>query len=280
MADPEIPQRAHASAWLRAQAGRRLPPTALCPADLGEFSPGQIALARQAWPMKATQELRSAAIFAELQRLAILCELPLELASVLSDAARDELLHAELCFRVAEVLGASPNRVEVEPVEARFSAFADRRQRLLALLLIEVAIGETVSCSLFRAAACASEEPLTRLALSVILRDEARHSRIGWQALETLRSGWSDDDCQLLVDELRRQLGAIEQGMAVPSLRRLEAGISFDAPLAKLGVLPPLVRVGTFYRAMELQVLPALDALGLEGAEAWRARYAPPSPPR
>jgi hypothetical protein len=224
--------------------------------------------------MKAAQELRSAAVFAELQRLAIVCALPLELASVLADAARDELLHAELCFRVAEVLGSAPDRVEVEPVEARFAAFRDRRQRLLALLLIEVAIGETLSCSLFRAAAHRSGEPLTRLALSVILRDEARHARLGWQALTVLRPGWSEDERQLLVDELHRQLGPIEQSMAVPSLRRLESETSFDAAVEKLGVLSPAIRVEAFYRAMEVQVLPALDALGVGGTEAWKGRYA------
>lgn len=42
--------------------------------------------------------------------------------------------------------------------------------------------GETVSCSLFRAAAKGSEEPLTRQALSFIGRDEARHARIGGDA--------------------------------------------------------------------------------------------------
>jgi hypothetical protein len=275
MAEPDAPLQLKTSTWLRTQASRRLSCPTLGPPALKEFSTAQIAFARQAWPMKAAQELRSAAVFTELQQLAILCALPLDLASVLADAARDELLHAELCFRVAELLGSPPDRVAMDSVEARFASFPDRRQRLLTLLLIEVAVGETVSCSLFRAAAKGSEEPVTRLALSVILRDEARHARIGWQALEALRFGWSEDDRRLLKDEIHQQLGAIEQFIAVPSLRRLESGTPFDAALASLGVLPPVVRVEAFYRAMEIQVLPALDALGLGGTDAWRSRYAP-----
>jgi hypothetical protein len=268
---------ARASAWLRAQAGRRLALPVLCPANLLTFSPAQVALAREAWPMKAAQELCSAAVFAELQRLAIVCALPLELASVLADAARDELLHAELCARVAEMLGARADRVEVRPVEARLNAFPDKRQRLLALLLVEVAIGETLSCSFFRAAAARSVEPLTRFALSAILRDEARHARLGWQALAVLRPSLSEAETQFLVDELHRQLGPIEQSMAVPSLRRLESETSFDAGLEALGVLSPGIRVEAFYRAMEVQVLPALDALGLGGRDVWRSRYTAPS---
>jgi hypothetical protein len=182
MAEPDSAPQLRASSWLRAQAGRRLSLPPLCPAVLEGFSTEQVAFARQAWPMKAAQELRSAAVFTELHQLAILCALPLDLAVVLADAAGDELLHARLCIRVSELLGIPRGLVEMDSLEARFASVPDRRRRLLSLLLIEVAVGETVSCSLFRAAAKGSEEPLTRHALSVILRDEARHARIGWQA--------------------------------------------------------------------------------------------------
>ena len=61
--------------------------------------------------------------------------------------------------------------------------------------------------------------------------------------------------------------------MALPALRRLEAGEPFDPAFAALGVLAPDARVDAFYAAVEHLVVPRLTALGLDGARAWSERY-------
>jgi hypothetical protein len=241
--------------------------------DRAAYTEAQVALARRAWPMKAAQELRSATVFSELQRCALLLGLPLDMAMAFSRAAQDELAHAEICTRVGEQLGADGPSPEMRSVETRFAAHPDTRRRFLALLLAETAVGETLSCALFRSAVRFSREPLTRSALSLILADEALHARLGWKALSWVLDSRELVEVPFLRDEVRRHLQWIEQALVVPSLRRLEAKVPFDPALAELGVLDPAVRVDTIYRVLEVQVVPALDALGLDGSRSWRERY-------
>ena len=90
---------------------------------------------------------------------------------------------------------------------------------------------------LFRAGRRAAVEPLTRAALERIVLDEAHHQRLGWDALTAL---WPDLD-QKRREQLQLEsssgLAAMEQTIAVPALRRLEAGHPFDPAHAALGVL-------------------------------------------
>jgi hypothetical protein len=192
----------------------------------------------------------------------------------LSDARADEAEHARVCARVAEQLGASAPRFDRGPLEARMARVPQPLPRVLSLAAIEVAAGETVSCALFSEATTRSREPLTRWALTAILRDEARHAQLGWECLSAaLALPGAGAGLEALHDELKVAFASMEQLTAVPSLRRLEAALPFDPALEGLGVLAPEVRVDAFYAAVEKRVVPRLDALGLRGAEAWADRY-------
>ena len=276
MAEAKLHWLSHkTSSWLQAKAHRRRPFPPLPPAQLARFAKEHVEFAARAWPMKAAEELRSAAIFSELQRLSILCDLPIDVSMVLASAAQDELLHAELCLQVAGRLGAAGGVADLDTVWQRFASHPEGRERFLALLLVEVAIGETISCALFRAAARNSGEPLTRAAFSLILHDEAVHSRIGWEVLAAIRPELSTDECLLLSEELRQQFALLEQSAAVPSLLRLESGTSFPSALTELGILSPESRVNAFYDSLEKRILPKLDSLALWGTAAWEHRYKP-----
>src|SRR3954466_16078942 len=56
------------------------------------------------------------------------------------------------------------------------------------------------------------------------------------------------DDLQ---EEARRAFGAMEQQIAAPALRRLEANAPFEPAHAALGVLAPEARVEAFYATVE-----------------------------
>ena len=83
----------------------------------------------------------------------------------------------------------------------------------------------------------------------------------------------ADEARARLERDVSRSFGALEQGAALPALRRLEAGEALDPALVELGVIPPEVRVETFYEAIETVVLPRLSRLGFDGRRAWDARY-------
>lgn len=237
------------------------------------FTAAQIRFAASAWPMRAAEELRSALIFRALGRAVSAIETSSTWLPRFASAARDEIGHTKLCVAVGQQLGAPAPSYDCKPVRLRLSGLPDPVHRAMSLLIVEVAIGETISTELFKAGRSAAVEPLTRAALGSILRDEVRHSRLGWTSTTALWSALSDRRREALELEITHQLGAFERQIAVPSLRRLEAGEPFDPAYAALGVLPPEVRVEAFYSAVEGLVVPRLNRLGMDGNRAWRRRY-------
>jgi hypothetical protein len=231
-------------------------------------------IAASAWPLRAAEELRSAFVFRAIAHAARIAGAPSAAwAPSLWRVVGDELRHARLCTELGARLGAAPPRHDLSPVRARLLALPDPRRRLTHLLLVEAALGETVSVALFRAGRRAAVEPATRAALSSILADEVRHAQLGWALLSAAWPTLATVEQSLLAHEAARGLGALEQQVAVPALRRLDAGERFDPTLARLGVLDPEARVDAFYAAIERQVLPRLATLGLDGAALWRERY-------
>lgn len=243
--------------------------------SLAGYTDAQVAFARQAWPMRAAEELRSALVFRALRRAARVVggALWAGFGAPLERTVADELRHARLCVAVGAALGADPPAWDRGPLRSRLAALPSPRLRAGALLLVEAAIGETVSSLLFRAGRRAAVEPLTRAALTSILGDEVRHARLGWSALAALWPALDDGERAALQREATAALGGLERTIALPALKRLEAGEPFDPAHAALGVLAPAARVEAFYEAVERLVLPRLGRLGLDGEAAWRERY-------
>ncbi len=240
---------------------------------LEPFSPAQVRFASAAWPMRAEQELRSALIFRALARASRAASFQEPWPSRFKAAVGDEIRHARLCAEVAKRLHAAPPKYDDRPVRARLAPLADARARAMSLLVIEVAIGETVSTYLFRAGRRAATEPLTRAALTAILRDEVRHQKLGWTALEDTWPTLGAAERESLQREATSGLALCENQTAVPAMRWLEERRPFDPAYAALGVLHPEERVESFYAAIERLVVPRLTRLGLDGERAWRDRY-------
>ena len=223
--------------------------------------------------MRAAEELRSALIFRALAQASARSPMCAAWGARFLSAAHDEIFHARLCAAVGARLGAEVPRYNAGPVRARLAALAEPTTRACALTLIEVAVGETISLAMFRAGRRAAREPLTRAALERILIDEVRHQRLGWSAIFEWWPALDPQRREALQEEARRGLGAMEQQIAAPALRRLEAGIAFERAYGDLGVLAPEARVEAFYAAVERLVIPRLTRLGLDGGRAWHERY-------
>ena len=221
--------------------------------------------------MRAEQEHRSAAVFAEAASLLIDTAAPLDVADAVSRIVLDELRHADVCAKLANRFGAPPP--VVTPLVRPAVPSDARRRRALRLLLVEGAIGETISCGLFNAGRHITREPCSRAALARILRDEVGHARVCWEALAVLVAE-ADDESRVSLQQVATQaLGVIEESQMAPVLARLKRREPFEPGWAELGVLPPEKRVAAFYNAVEKRVVPGLSSLGLDGVGAWRDRY-------
>jgi hypothetical protein len=246
-----------------------LPPTQLEP-----YAADDVAFAARAWTMRAEQERQSAGIFAALASALVDTGEPLDLAGAFTRVVADELAHSELCATLAARLRTEVPRAEpiARPTPG---APAERRALALRILLVEGAIGETLSCALFNLGRNLAREPCTRAALGRILRDEIGHARASWEALETLRPGMSEKEREGLEQLATQALGSIEQTQMVPVLRRLERGEPFEPAWAELGVLPPAQRADAFYATLETRIVRRLGRIGIDGARAWSERYQP-----
>jgi hypothetical protein len=247
--------------------------TALPAPALTPYTPAQVRFAGEAWPMRAAEELRSARIFRALAHAALRIAMPDPWPARFRLTMRDELRHARICESVGAKLGMRPPHWDMQPVRARLARLPDPWTRVTSLLLVEVAIGETISMCLFRAGRRATVEPLSRAALGSILGDEARHQRLGWAGLVALWPTLSGSQLAEMQREAARGLAACERQTAVPAMQWLESGRLFDPAYAALGVLDPRERVDTFYFAVERLVVPRLTRVGLDGALAWQNRY-------
>jgi len=223
--------------------------------------------------MRALQERRSAAVFATISAGLARLPLPPPLLGAVARIASDEITHTQICRDLASELGAAVPADELGATERRLGPAATGAPTpLAALLLVEGAVGETISTALFAATRRATSEPRSHAALTLILKDEARHARTCWAVLAELARITALDAAALEAD-LSRELGIVERETILPALRRVEAGDEDPPALAALGVLPPLARVEAFYSTLEGKVLGRVAALGIDGAAAWGARY-------
>ncbi len=241
--------------------------------ELAAYTAAQLRFAVAAWPLRAAEELRSALIYRALTRASRATALEASWTARFAAVVGDEVGHARLCASVGARLGAATPHYDAEQVRARLAPLRDPLDRTAALLVTEVAIGETISMWLFRAGRRATIEPLARAVLEQIVGDEVRHQQLGWDALAALWPSLDPARRVGLQREASRALASSEQQIAVPVLRLLEAGVAFDPACAALGVLAPETRVEAFYAAVERRVVPHLDRLGLDGARAWTDRY-------
>lgn len=262
-----------ASPALARRGGRAI--AALLPApDLGAWPADQVAIAARAWTLRAEEEYRSAAVFAEIVAACLDTGAPVDVVGPIARIVDDEIAHAALCLDLAARFGAPAPVASLERVRARLAVHAgDRALQALSLLLFEGAVGESVSVRLFRAGRRAAREPCTRAALGAILRDEARHATVCWLASAELLAELPAPARGALEEDLARSLGAFERSAALPALQSLEAGRTVDPALRALGVLSHEDRVDAFYAGIERVVLPRLTRLGFDAPRLWAERY-------
>jgi len=247
----------------------------LPPANWTGFPRSELQAAGQAWRARAAQERRSAAVFATISSGLAAFDLPLPVLAGVARIVADEVRHTAICRRLAADLGADAPDDDLAAAERRLRPQQTSVQEAaLSLLLVEGALGETISAAMFSATRTAAREPRTRSALSIILRDEVRHARTCWEILAVLPTVVRLNPARLSRD-LSHELGVVETTSVLPALRRIEAGDLGTPEGAALGLLSPLKRAEVFYAVLERTIFRRLRPLGIDGPSAWAARYRP-----
>ncbi len=148
-----------------------------------------VIAARRSWTGAAFQEHRTGAACAETLRCLIEARAPLDLIAVASRFPLDEMVHVELCARLAMELGGG---TEIIHDPSNMIVHADPAQpplmRAAELVVTNFCVGEALSIPMLRGTWQATEHPLPKAVLGTIVKDEAAHGVFGFAFLD-----WADE---------------------------------------------------------------------------------------
>lgn len=221
------------------------------------------------WSFRAGAECEAAARFDRLtDRLGRTGADPI-VVSMAREAADDERRHAELCRKAAALFGGEVDLdFAVEPEELT-PADAPLRRRTLHEVVAMSCITETLSAALLGEMLDRTQHPVVRDTVHSILRDEIRHSRLGWAHLA---GGISKEDQAWLARALPDMLAdTVTDELYLPP-EADDVGVR----ISEVGGLPRPVRRATIEGAALAVVLPGLEQFGIDTgpARAWLAATA------
>ena len=195
--------------------------------------------------------------------------------SLAKKAQQDEHRHAVMCAQVARKYGHSTGFEDISassiPVHKNWSQREWPEDRLLCEVTLMCCIIETLNASLLNSIYGASPKNSTQKIIHEILKDEVKHSQIGWAHLT---SETQKRDCSFLGDYLDEMLEvSIGDELFVPIPENLDETDSFQ-----YGVLPVALRWDQFKETIEQVVFPGFEKFGintLKGKEWLKKKTAP-----
>ena len=153
--------------------------------DLRQVTADKCITARQAWTGSAYQEHRTGAACALTLQAMIEARAPLDLIAVASRFPLDEMVHVELCARMAMEFGGGTELVH-DPKAMILGSDSSLSPLLQAAELIVrfFCVGEAISIPLLRATWHVAKHPLPKAVLGRIVKDEAAHGVFGFTFLD------------------------------------------------------------------------------------------------
>lgn len=144
----------------------------------------------RAWTISAFQEHRTTAACAETMSALVAARAPLDLIATATRFPLDEIVHVELCVRLANELGGgAPLLHDARELIPRPRPGLPPLLHAADLIVRYFCVGEAISVPLLRATWHATEHPLVHGVLGRIVKDEAAHGELGWMFLD-----WADDE--------------------------------------------------------------------------------------
>ena len=255
--------------------------------DTGRYD---VALRRAAavqWAGRARAEHGSVHQFTILSHTLCRARVELPVLGALARLITDEVRHAELCAEMA--LACWPEGLATEPEVFRWEpprlpwveppGATDDEPSLLAwaagAILSSCCVGETLSRPMLEAIAVVATDATAAAVARQILRDEHLHASFGWETLGLLLPRMRESSREQLVRDMASVFAGIERttacGISIETVAGTEVEIAAsDEP--NLGTLSDEQYAMIFFATMEQEVLPKLEALGLDAFGAWRRR--------
>jgi hypothetical protein len=180
--------------------------------DLSGVSPQARLAARRTWTGAAFQEHRTGIACCAVLRALMEARAPLDLIALATRFPLDEMVHVELCARMAMECGGGteilhdPDHMVVEPDPELLPL-----PRAAELVVQTFCVGEALSIPLLRGTWHAARHPLTKAVLGRIVRDEAAHGTFGYTFLDWALPKLHLDDRVVLGRAADRAIAAVHR---------------------------------------------------------------------
>jgi len=163
--------------------------------DLSAASEADLVAARRAWTGAAYQEHRTGVACVATLRALLEARAPIDLVAVCSRFPLDEMVHVELCSRMAMECGGGTEIVyDPDAVIMDAARDIDPLRRACELAVRFFCVGEAISIPLLRATWHHSRHRLPREVLGRIVKDEAAHGVFGFTVLDWAADRLTDED--------------------------------------------------------------------------------------
>ena len=163
--------------------------------DPTQYPPEVVLAARKSWTGAAFQEFRTGAACAATVRALIEARAPIDLIGLASRFPIDEMVHVEICSRIAGELGGAVNLAyDPKGMIGDFGIDDHPIVRAAHLVVAYFCVGEALSIPLLHGTWQVSEHPLIKAALRRIVLDEADHGTFGWSYLDWANHHLDDTD--------------------------------------------------------------------------------------
>ncbi|MBA2664626.1 MAG: diiron oxygenase [Bradymonadaceae bacterium] len=246
--------------------------------DASAYDPKLVDNARQQWAGRSLAEYQSTSQFSQLLHRLALVGAPLELIGAATRLVTDECRHAELCARMADVLGGRDGFIVPADSLSLFDAETDPWVAIYRTVLSVCCFGETLSVPMLDAIATVATAPLAQAVAEIIAADEEYHSTYGWELLTWLTPRLTGEQRDKVGSRLPLVMGQFERACgAGPAILETLAGteITVEHGAPNLGTLSNLQYAAIFYHAMETTIFPGLETLGFDAHGAWEQRVIP-----
>jgi hypothetical protein len=212
--------------------------------------PGDVraALAAQ-WADVAALEHASIASFARFSLELCALGAPPDLLLRAQRAAADEVAHARIAFALASAYGGrplGPSALDVRGVAPSLDAAS-----IVAALVEEACVGETLGAAEARALAGFVRDPALAAAYERIAEDEGRHAELGWATLAWLLREGGEELREVAARAFERATAAARVDPALPS----------DVVAPEHGLLSPAMLGALRRQALDEVVTPCAGAL-------------------
>ena len=237
------------------------------------------------WAGRARAEHGSIHQFTQLAHALANARVPLSIHGALARLVTDEVRHAELCAEMALACwpeGRSETSAVFDwpPPRAPWSDAPAASDEVALFgwaaeaIAVACCLGETMSRPMLEAIAVVATDPLAEACARQILRDEHLHATFGWEALAYL---WPQLDAPRKAALHRRIATAFAGfetttacGIPLADVAGKELEIERGEP--NLGTLTDLQYAMIFYATLEQEIVPKLEAIGVDAKRAWAER--------